>query len=240
MRKIFNFILSLSILGASNLFAAQEQLLKEEMLISHVQNCIALAEQETSQLTPEILAIPGMSSTKIRHFLNNLCSLPNTRYLEVGVWKGSTYISALYGNEEASNHAVGFDNWSEFGGPFPEFLTNMQAFLPNYEGKFFSVDCFAINKKVAFPEKVTTYFYDGSLSLQSQKAAFTYFNDVFEEVFIAVIDDWNFQDVQKGTAAAFQELKYDVLFETVLPARYNGDSENWWNGLYVAVIRKPT
>lgn len=212
---------------------------QEATLISHVQESIALAQQEASKLTDEILAIPGMSSAKVRHLLNNLCSMEDTRYLEVGVWQGSTFISALYDNEGASKHAVAIDNWSEFGGPFPEFLAHVLKFLPNYEGKFFSADCFTVNKNTSFSQKVNTYFYDGNHSFLSQKKAFTYFNDVLEDVFIAIVDDWNFPEVQKGTRAAFRELKYQILFETVLPARYNGDLENWWNGFYVAVIRKP-
>lgn len=37
---------------------------------------------------------------------------------------------------------------------------------------------------------------------------------------------------------AFKELHYNVLHEWSLPADYNGDEKNWWNGLYVAIIEK--
>lgn len=42
-----------------------------------------------------------MSSPKVRHLLNNLCSLPSTSYLEIGTWKGSTWISALFQNQKS-------------------------------------------------------------------------------------------------------------------------------------------
>ena len=42
--------------------------------------------------------------------LNNLCSKDATRYLELGTYRGSTLISALYGN--LKSHAVGVDDFS--------------------------------------------------------------------------------------------------------------------------------
>ena len=53
-----------------------------------------------------------------------------------------------------------------------------------------------------------------------------------------MIDDWNRSNVREGTKAAFEKLNYQILFEKVLPSRFENDPETWWNGLYVAVIRK--
>ncbi len=166
--------------------------------------------------------------------------MPGTSYLEVGVWKGSTHISALFGNKDTISHSIAIDNWSEFGGPFSDFILNLKTFLPDFEGKFYSVDCFSINKRAYFSTPVNIYFYDGFHSAQAQKLAFTFFNDVFDDVFIAVVDDWNFPQVPQGTQEAFKQLKYKILYQSILPARHNGDQEQWWNGLYVAVIRKPS
>lgn len=212
---------------------------REANLIAHLEKSILLGEAENSKLIPEILNIPGMSSPKVRHFLNNLCSLPGTSYLEVGVWQGSTFISALFGNEDTISHSVGLDNWSQFGGPFSPFISNLTTFIPTYKGKFFSADCFSINKKTVFSAPVNIYFYDGDHSFTAQKMAFTFFNDVLDDLFIAVVDDWNYDAVREGTDAAFRELNYEILYESILPARFAGDKQQWWNGLYVAVIRKP-
>ena len=86
--------------------------------------------------------------------------------------------------------------------------------------------------------KINIYFYDGGHSQEQQKLAFTYYNSIFEDTFIAIVDDYNCDKVQKGTQEAFQELGYTILFEEYLPALYNGDKDNWWNGIYVAVISK--
>jgi len=40
----------------------------------------------------------GLSTVRQRCLLNNLCSKPNTKFLEIGLYKGSTFISALFDN----------------------------------------------------------------------------------------------------------------------------------------------
>ena len=57
------------------------------------------AEQYKSLLNPELTRIKGFSGTKTRHFLNNLVQGIGGRYLEIGVWAGSTFCSALNGSK---------------------------------------------------------------------------------------------------------------------------------------------
>lgn len=205
-------------------------------LIDHVQKSITKAYNHDSKLTESILNIQGMSTAKVRHFLNNLCSLPEARYLEIGVYQGSTFISALYQNKLTD--ALAIDNWSEFGNNKAAFLTNTSLFLPKNSFRFYEGDSFMLDVQSLFNQQINIYFYDGDHSAESQEKAFTYFNDVFDNIFIAVVDDWNWENVQQGTKKAFQKLNYTILFEKVLPSYTIPDTENWWNGLYVAVIQK--
>lgn len=218
---------------------SQELNQKEKDLIAHVQASIINAENGVTKLKSSILRMEGMSSPKVRNLLNHLCSRPQTHYLEIGCWKGSTFISALFGNKTTVSSAVAIDNWSEFGGPKKDFLQNVKKFLGK---KWYTVcdeDSFVLDVKKVCPNPVNVYFYDGGHSEKEQELAFTYYNEVFDDSFIAIVDDWNFSSVEPGTFSAFDKLGYNVLFEVVLPARWNADMENWWNGLYVAVIRKP-
>lgn len=207
-------------------------------LVDFVKKSIDNAKNGISKLSPDILGIEGMSGSKGRHLLNNLCSLPGANYLEIGVWKGSTFISAVYANERSLASAIAIDNWSEFGGPQSEFLKNMQKFLLPEKAAFYNTDCFVIDKQNTFLKPVNIYFYDGNHTVESHKKAFTYFNDILDDLFIAVVDDWAWDLVKSGTKSAFEELHYQVLFEETLPSYVASDKENWWNGLYVAVIRK--
>lgn len=204
-------------------------------LIDHVRASIAAAERRESNLPDAVLEIDGMSSPKVRHFLNNLCSFPTCRYLEIGSWKGSTLVSALYGN--SVEHAVAIDNFSEFGGPRDEFGDNCSRHIPSSGHMFFDADCFGIDKRLLHGP-FNTYFYDGPHSFDGQMRAFTHFDDLLSDPFIAVVDDWNLKRVKQGTRAAFEQLGYNPLFEAELPAKKNGDRRRWWNGLYVAVVAK--
>ncbi len=210
---------------------------EELFLVEHVEASIAKAEALKSKLEQQQLDIVGMSSSKVRHLLNGLCSLNGCTYFEIGAHKGSTFISALYGNYESIVEATVCDDWSLFDGPRDQFLDNCEKNLSGYPFTIHDCNCFDLDlKAIAHPVKI--YFYDGNHSEEAQEKAFTYFNEVLDDLFIAVVDDWNWHFVRDGTFTAFKKLGYRVVFEKHLPSRYNGDLENYWNGLYVAVISK--
>lgn len=211
---------------------------KANIYTKHVQESIKLAQQGSSKLTPNVFTIPGMSSPVVRHFLNNICALPHTSYLEIGCWQGSTLISALHGNKENITDAIAIDNWTLH----PErsikesFLQNTKQYLQDYPYRFFEQDCFAVPKDI-FRHPITTYFYDGNHHVTSHEKAFTYFNDIFADTFIAIIDDWNWERVRKGTKLAFKKLNYNIVYEQEFFTKGN-DPHDWWNGIYIAVIVK--
>lgn len=208
---------------------------REQQLIGHLCWSIEQAEKGISKIAAPVLNIRGMTSPRIRHFLNNLCTLEQATYFEIGVWKGATFTAALYGNKSFLKQAVAMDNWSEFGGPAAEFHANC-SYISDVPFNFYNDDCFIINKQGIFHAPVDIYFYDGEHSTENQERAFTYYNDQFASSFIALVDDWNHEPVRTGTRQAFQKLGYTILFERELPGKH--DNTLWWNGLYVAVIRK--
>lgn len=230
IKQAFSFIPAL--LGFNTL-----DLHNADFLINHVKQSIEKAESQISKLDTEILQINGMSSPKVRHLLNNLCALKDCTYLEIGPHQGSTYISALYKNN-LMRDAIAIDNWSEYGNHKETLLSNIAKFLTGSHVRYFDVDAFDLNKSQIFKYPINIYFYDGNPSIESQEKAFTYYNDLFAPIFIAVVDDWNAEDIKMGTRQAFEKLNYKILYQIALPARDNGDLENWWNGLYVAVIAK--
>lgn len=211
---------------------------KPEVYIKHVQESIRNAELGVSQLNADVLSLPGMSSSLVRHFLNNVCALPQTSYLEIGCWQGATLISALYNNKTNVVDAIAIDNWVLH----PErnikntFLHNTTTHLQDYPYHFFEQDCFTVDKSI-FHYPITIYFYDGNHNATSHEKAFTYFNDIFADTFVAIIDDWNWERVQKGTKSAFKQLNYKIAYEQEFFTKGN-DPNDWWNGLYIAIIKK--
>jgi hypothetical protein len=246
-----------------------------DQLVTAVERSLMQTQLGISKLEKSIFFLNGMSSPKVRHFLNNLCELPDTRYLEIGSWRGSTIISALYHNHTTVSEAIGIDNFSEFhsthanglifnvnplinmldadgqrfflsaASPKEELIEKSDFFLPTKPQRFnfYDDDCFSDTilhqlKTAHSQTRINTYFYDGGHDRQSQFKAFTEYDFILDDEFIAIVDDWNAEGVKEGTFEAFTSLGYRVVKEWELPANSNGDIYNWWNGLYVAVIEK--
>lgn len=210
---------------------------REKKLIDHIKTSIRYSFFEVSAINPSIAyEIDGMASVKIRHLLNNLCSFQGTRYLEIGTWRGPAFIAALYNNQGNVDYAIGIDDGSAFGG-LDDLENNLNQLLPrcSYPYEIYSQDCFTIPVITRFNAPINFYLYDGDHSVASQEKAFTYYDDVLDDTFVVLLDDWNEEPVRQGTFSAFRKLNYEVLFETWLPGPYT----LWRNGFYIAVIRKP-
>jgi hypothetical protein len=227
-----------AVVGFFSLINATSEI--EQKLVEHLQKSIVSAEAGHSKLTQQILGLSGMSSAKVRHLLNNICTLPESRYLEIGVWRGSTFVSALYGNENTLFDATAIDNWCEYGDTDArfEFARNVNQYLTKNRYKFLAQDSFVVNLNELTKEPINLYFYDGGHSFEQQKRALTYYYRVLADTFIFIVDDYNWKAVQDGTQAAIKELGLKIAFERILPAYGNQDRNNWWNGLYVAVLSK--
>jgi hypothetical protein len=209
-----------------------EQIQRAIANIEQIQRAIRKAKTHRTKLTTKQLSLQGMSSDKVRIFLNELIT-SNSRYLEVGVFKGSTFIAATYGNEPEC--AVAIDNFSQFNG-------NHQAFLDNCHDN--GVTNFSLIEGNSFKLKkppitdCNIYFYDGSHEEESQRLALTKFIGYMADQFVFIVDDWNSNQVKRGTRKGIADCDLHVLKEWELPARHNGDKEQWWNGLYVGLLMK--
>ncbi len=175
---------------------------------------------------------------KNRILLNTLGEISKNlplNYIEVGVWKGSTFISSNYGN--SFNLSVAIDNWSKFSGPKNEFFANTGNFLKKsfsfIEGDSFSRSTFEKLKG----KKFDVYFYDGDHNEENQYKAFKMYDHLLDDVFIAIVDDWSWPQVKTGTFRAFKELGYQVLKKFEIDT-HQRDPNGYWNGLIVALIKK--
>lgn len=203
------------------------------------------AEKNLSKINTEILSLPGMSGKKTRHFLNNSIREIGGRYLEIGVWAGSTFCSALNGST-TNDYSVACDNWSEFGGPKNKFLYNVNKFIDqeNVSIKFLEKNCFEITEEdLEINEfgKFSIYLYDGPHKKIEHYQALTKFINYVNDTFVYLCDDWNWtNDVEAGTREAYQELNLTIHKEWVMktPNNIDNDRPGWWNGYYAAVISK--
>lgn len=218
--------------------------------INHVNQSLQMAFQNRSNCHPNLLNLvknPGFSGISFRHLLNNLGQMKGINYLEVGTFKGSTFTSMLYNNIDNFNSIYAIDNWSEFnehGGVKDLFHNNINT---NFKSdvskmKILDVDCFNFDKS-EIKDKINLYFFDGPHKREDHERAFTYYNDLLDETFITIVDDWEKGSVRQGTYDAFEKLNYNVLakWEVLPPDRENRmrkPDQYWWHGTMLAVIQK--
>lgn len=209
-------------------------------LIAHVNWAIHEADQLQSRITPDVLAAEGMSSPRVRHLLNNLCARPHTRYLEVGVWRGATFCAALCGNGRTIESAVAVDDFSEFRGCPDAFRQTCELCLPdaNPAWMLYQSDFRKVARSKA--EQPTVYFYDGDHQRQSQCDALMHFWLGLSDPCILVVDDWQWKDVLAGTMDGLGALNAVLHRSWTLKSPRYEDADTWWNGVFVAVVGKPS
>ncbi len=218
-------------------------------LIEHINESYNKANNGISKIDISILQIEGMSGEATRHFYNNICSMDNAKYLEIGSWKGSTLCAAMYNNNAT---IVSIDNWSqycggEYGNVKNEFLSNFNKYIGKNNAIFYEEDCFKldINKLPTF----NIYMYDGDHKYEDHYNALPYYISRMEDEFIFIIDDWNQPYIREATIQSINDLKLNILFqkdiftninEPALPRIYNGgcDRRPWANGCGVFVLQK--
>jgi hypothetical protein len=214
-----------------------KNILLEKTWINVVDLAFNHAEQNISKISQEIIDLEGMSGLKTQHFYNNLLEMNDARYLEIGVWKGSTVCAAMYGNKAK---VTCIDNWSEFGGPKEEFLINFNKFKGLNDAFFIEQDCFATD--VSTLGKYNIYMYDGNHDIDNHYRALSHFYDCLDDIFIYIVDDWNWLQVREGTMSAINNLKLNILFEKAIRLTNDNSTtyskDTWWNGIYVAVLQK--
>jgi hypothetical protein len=198
------------------------------------------AENGVSKINDDIINLDGMTGTKTRHFYNNLLNFEDARYLEIGTWKGSSVCSAMYGNNAK---VTCIDNWSEFGGPKKEFIKNFNKFKKNNNAVFIEQDCYKVDtSKLA---KYNIYMFDGNHTYDSHYKALNHYIHNLDDVFIFIVDDWNWSDVRDATKKSIENLNLEVLYEKEI--RMTNDNSHtpkeiakktWWNGIYVSILKK--
>lgn len=207
-------------------------------LVDNVEKAIYCAENNVdSSISPEIFDIEGFCSKKIRIFLNSLVSFSGTKYLEIGSWQGSTLCSALHNNNP--DYACAIDNFSQWwmdNNPKDNFIENTRKFI-KCQYDFLDTDCFTVNLKF-ISQLINVYLYDGDHGEKNHYEALNYYYPALENKFVYICDDWNWLEVKIGTYRAIRDLNLQIIKDWQFHTDYNGDTNSWWNGFYVAVLEK--
>jgi predicted O-methyltransferase YrrM len=189
----------------------------------------------------------GMASPKKLHLLHKAVELLPANgeecYLEIGTFQGKSLIGALQGNP--GRRAVACDNFSLFDDPVaPRNQQLLKANLARHclteQVHLFDCDFRDLLgrwRQEGLPP-IGVYFFDGPHDELSQYQGIRLAEDLLADEAIVVVDDWRLAAdsesyAEAGTKRAIEESAHHWTIEHILPARYNGDKEQWWNGLAV-------
>ena len=216
--------------------------------IKHIEESLKFGNLEVSKLTQDVIDIKGLTSKKVRCFLNNICNKEGTVYLEVGSYKGATFFSALYGNHV---NAIAIDNWKAeemmpaiapiWGGlggsvtrtkPKDVFLQNLKKFKGTNSVQVLDENYLNFNKKFLL-YKPNVLFYDGEHTFADQYQVLADFKDYLASEFILIIDDWNWE--KRGVLRGIKDLKLNVKYKKEIFTK-GEDPDDFWNGLGVFLL----
>ena len=222
-----------------------------------VQAALELADQGQAKLTQRERELFGLSSTRLRCLINNVCAPDNTRYLEIGVYRGSTVVAAAYGNK--TTKVVGVDNykyddreplkWAPEGYIWDNMKSQLEANLQRYqvgdngvnldnvtiiESKFEDVDW-------AKQEKFDVCFFDVS------PVNTALYDEFFEKVLLAMNPEAVLMFSQYSNPEHARELeaailrhadKLDIACQDKRIHSSTSNSNHYFSGVVIYTIKK--
>ena len=103
-------------------------------------------------------------------------------------------------------------------------------------------------RKVNYNEigKFNIYCYDALHDEKDQYDGITIVQPALDNVFILIIDDWNWPGVRKGTFDAINDLNLNIISkievrttqDNSMPKLFLGQYSDWHNGYFIAVCEK--
>jgi hypothetical protein len=179
-----------------------------EITKNHIEYSLKNAYENKSKLNEEILNINHSTGNKIRHFINNICSLDNCRYLEINNTGHRGIISsAIYNNNIKSSF---FTNTKDFIECEKEtyntiFLDCAMSYQEQYD---------IIKEIIPFIEDCCIFIVDDYNWENLRNAT--------NKIFV----DFNISNL------------YEKVIFTKEPHYNQVGKDNWWNGLGIFIIKK--
>lgn len=207
---------------------------------------VCTSKKDWNNISYKLLNEHAMSGMKTRIFYN--CLLANSKankYLEIGTWKGITFCCTMMGNKHTESYVV--DNWSQFNATKRAFEDNCKKWLTQGEKvKLIDGDCYAASTIEQIPDEIDVLLYDGDHSYDAHARVLSHYITKCSPIFVFIVDDWNWEDVRRGTAQTLKESGVSVVYEKAIRLTQDNShtpdkqaKEGWWNGIYIAVCVRP-
>jgi len=222
-----------------------------------VEAALTLADVGQSKISERERELFGLTSVRLKALLNNLCSVKDTNYLELGVYRGSTLISAMFGNPTCK--AVGVENfkyeerelkrWAPEGDIWNNMKTQLAANIQRYNEPNGPVNINNITlREGSFEEldwsdspKFNVVFFDiAPPSADSYDAFFTKVVPTLSSESVVVFSNYSNERHSKELDAAI--IKHADLFDVQWrKQRVSGgtsDSTQYYSGITILGLKK--
>lgn len=213
-----------------------------------ISRCIYDADRTISKIRLQKISkdLFGFSSERVRHLLNNLCKLKGTTYLELGVYRGSTMVAAVWENEIK---AYGVENFKH--NPYESTVYNEEGWFNIEQALHHNLDIFQLKDKVTILKTdiedldikdiktpVNVCYYDAGIKVGLSTFTINKIIDTFDQYCILICSNLLDNEVPTGISKALEENNAIIHHEVTLKSRGKGDDTSWWCGLRIWLVEK--
>ena len=211
-----------------------------------IKNSFTSAISGKSNLSDEIKKMKGLSGRKFRVMINDLIkNFEEPKYLEIGSWLGASACAVCFNNKVK---ITCIDNWSQ---NFSTNLDSKKIFKSNI--KKFTTENIALQiieedfRKVNFKnlKNINIYFYDGCHNYKDHFDAVKLILPSLTKKFILIVDDWNWEQVRKGTLDSISDEKCQIVSKLEIKTTTDnssslitGENSDWHQGVAFFVVKK--
>lgn len=220
-----------------------------------VKASLEMADNERSKLSERERELHGLSSTRLRCLINNLCAAEKCNYLEIGAYKGSTLIAAARGNDVK---VVGVDNflyddreankWAPEGFIWDNMKSQLEANINTYRLQPDVVNGDDISiiqsdfKTAELPKNTfSVCFFDISpVSSDSYDAFFEHILPALTQSSVVVFSQQSNNDhaEQLNEALKKHESKVNSQFSEIRISGSNADATKYYSGVRIVGLVK--
>jgi hypothetical protein len=116
------------------------------------------------------------------------------------------------------------------------FENNVRQYKGSSNITIFDTDLFNVNI-FQMKDSIQMFFYDGPHDFETTRQAVMYYYPTFTREAVLIFDDANWRGVVDGAVTGLREAGAQLVYEKLMLNSEENKTE-WWNGLYIVVIRK--
>lgn len=207
------------------------------------------AELDKSNLREFDRDLYGASGRKIKHAINNICSIKdNLTYLELGVYRGSTLIAANFKNDITTYAVDDYTIDPKEANPYKEEgWTNPRMAVVDLINRYrqseklqniinlIDSEATKVNLK-SIAKKIDIVHYDLEEHHCNLESVLRYYLPVFDKYVVLLISNWNSSSVRTAYTrfANTPGVEVELLNEKL--SHTTADGMNWYNGFSLSLV----